>query len=252
MFYALSESQGAALLIGPFGSGKSLVLHALVAGLPETDYATGYLTNSLMSPAEVVLSAARALGSEDLPESAAEVSESYAQRRLEDRLAAIAAGGQRAVLALDDAHAISNPEVWEALRQVLGLGSDGRALLTLLLAGNQDLPDKVEAAPGFAERVAVRVSLVALTEEESLNYVLHRLARAGAARGIFTRSAAERIARLSGGLPSRINHLADLSLAAAYGLGLKVVGPEVVNMVAEDLEKGKLPSEPDDGGAAGS
>ena len=51
---------------------------------------------------------------------------------------------------------------------------------------------------------------------------------------------------IMGGLPSRINHLADLSLAAAYGLGLKVVGPEVVRMVAEDLEKGKFEKDLDD------
>jgi len=239
LLYAVEESQGAALLVGPFGSGKTLLLHTLLSGLPGEGYGTAYLVNALMSPAEVVLSAARALGAEDLPESAAEVSESYAQARLEDRLSAVTAGGRRAVLAVDDAHVIEDPAAWQALRLLVGQWSEDRGLLTLVLAGHNDLLERTEAAPGFAERVALRTSLMPLDAAEVLDYVLHRLARAGAASGIFTRAAADEIARLSGGLPSRVNHLADLSLASAFGTGLKVVGPEVVAMVARELETGE-------------
>ena len=236
LLYATEESRGAALLVGPFGAGKSLLLRALLAGLPPEGFTTGLVTNALMSPAEVVLALARALGAEDMPENAAEVSESYAQHRLESRLSAISAGGGRAVLAIDDAHVIEDAAVWEALRLALGIWGQERAVLTLLLAGHNDLLDRVESAPGFSERVVVRTALVPLSEEESLKYILHRLARAGASGGIFTRAAAGEIARRSGGLPSRINHLADLALAVAFGMGTKVVGPGVVGMVVEELE----------------
>ncbi len=242
LLYAAEESRGAALLVGPFGSGKSLLLRALLAGLSGERFTTGLLTNALMSPAEVVLASARALGAEDLPESAAEVSESYAQHRLESRLSAISAGGGRAVLAIDDAHVIEAPAIWEALRLALGIWGEERAVLTMLLAGHNDLLDRVESAPGFSERVLVRTALVPLKEEEVLDYILHRLARAGASGGIFTRAAALEIARHSEGLPSRINQLADLALAAAFGMGIKVVGPGAVRMVVEELQ-----SRPGDG-----
>jgi general secretion pathway protein A len=239
LLYAVDEARAAALLVGPFGSGKSLVLRALLGGLAGAGgYRTGLLSNSLMSPAETVLAAAHALGAEDLPEGAAAVSESYAQDRLEACLRTLAAGSVRAVLAIDDAHAIESPAVWEALRQMLGIPAGEGAPLTLLLAGDSPLLERVAAAPGFSERVAVCTALTPLSPEESLDYLLHRLACAGATSGIFTSRAAEAIARLSGGLPSRINHLADLALAAAFGLGLKVVSPEVVAMVAEGAAAG--------------
>lgn len=243
MLYAVDEALGLAVLAGPFGAGKTLLLHVLMGGLGgSAEYRMGLLTNSLLGPAETVLAAARALGADELPERAADVSESYAQDRLEKRLAALAAAGKRAVLALDDAHAIEAPQVWEALRQMLSIQSEGRPLLTLILSGAESLSERVAAAPGLSERIAVQTSLLPLTSEETLDYLLHRLARAGASSGIFTRGAAEAVARLSGGLPARINRLADLSLAAAFGLGHKVVGPDTVRMAAADIERGPLSS----------
>jgi len=241
LLYAIEESRSAALLVGDFGSGKTLVLRALAGGLSGTGrYRAGMLTNTLLSPAEVVLAAARALGAEDLPESPAAVSESRAQDRLAAHLQALAAGSARAVLAIDDAQAIESPRVWEALRQMLSIPAGELAPLTLLLAGSPALADRLKAAPGFSERIGVRSALAPLSEEETLDYLLHRLACAEAASGIFTRRAAQAIARLSGGLPARINQLAELALAAAFGLGLKVVGPEVVAMAAEELTGGEV------------
>lgn len=246
LLYAVDDSPCAALLSGPSGSGKTLVLRALLGGLAGSEeYRAGLLVNSMMGPAEVVYSAARALGVADLPESAAAVSESHAQARLEQRLAELASGGVRAVLAIDDAHAIASPAVWEALRQTLSTGAAQGASLALVLAGNDSLPARVGSADGFNERVGVRTSLAPLTPEESLDYLLHRLACAGASSGVFTRRAAETLARLSGGLPSRINHLADLAMAAAFGLGMRAIGPEIVAMAAEESSAARTP------GAAG-
>jgi type II secretory pathway predicted ATPase ExeA len=236
LLYAADECRGAALLVGPFGSGKSLLLRALLAGLPNDRFITGRITNALMSPAEVILSCARALGAEDLPEAASEVSESLAQHRLEGRLEAIAAGGLRALLAIDDAHVIKDPATWEALRLVLSTWGGERAALAVVLLGHNELMSRIEAAPGFDERVTVRTALVPLTPEEVLEYILHRMARAGAAGAAFTQAAAVEIARRSEGLPAHVNRLADLSLAAAYGMGMQVVGPGVVKMVAEEFE----------------
>jgi general secretion pathway protein A len=238
LLYAVEEPRGAALLTGPFGTGKSLLIKALLAGLPSDRFVSGRVSNALMSPAEVVLSCARALGAEDLPAGAAEVSESLAQARLEMRLEAIVASGRQAVLVIDDAQVIADRAIWEALRLLLAAQVEDRAALTLVLAGHDSLLDLAGAAPGFSERLAVRTSLVPLTAEEALEYILHRLARAGARSGIFTRQAAEEIARFSGGIPAVINRIADLCLAAAFGTGQLVVGPGLVRMVTEEEGQG--------------
>jgi type II secretory pathway predicted ATPase ExeA len=243
LLYAVDESLGLALLTGPFGTGKSLLLHTLLTGLKSSaEHRMGLLPNSLLSPAELVLAAARALGADELPERAADVSESYAQDRLEKRLLALAGSGRHAVLAIDDAHAIEPRPVWEALRQTLSIQSEGQPLLTLILCGAESLRERIDASPGLGERVAVHTSLLPLTPEETLDYIIHRLARSGASSGIFTRGAAESIARLAGGIPARVNRLADLSLAAAFGLGHKVVGPEVIKMASASLDRGDAPA----------
>jgi len=240
MLYAVDESQAAALLVGPFGSGKSLVLRALLGGLSGAGgYRVGLLPSSLMGPADAVLAAAHALGAGDLPRDPAQISEAYAVGRLEQLLRSLAAEELRVVLAIDDAHAIESPAVWEMLRQVLGIAAGEAGALTLLLSGSPVLLERVAAAPGFKERVGVCTTLAPLAAEEGLDYILHRLSCAESESGIFTARAAEAIVRLSGGLPSRINHLADLSLAAAFGLGLKVVGPEVVEMAAAGAAAGQ-------------
>jgi general secretion pathway protein A len=234
LLYAVDESRGAALLVGPFGSGKTLVLRALLDGLPKDRFAVGRVRNALMRPAEVVLSCARALGAAELPEDAASVSESFAQARLEGRLEAVGASGRRAVLAVDDAHVITGPAVWEALRLVLCSAAGANSSAALIMTGAADLLDLSESVPGFSERVAVRSALSALTREETLDYILHRLDRAGASSGIFTREAAMEIARRSEGVPGKINRLADLALAAGSGMGMSAVGPDLVRMVAEE------------------
>lgn len=244
MLYAVDEARGAAVLTGPHGSGKTLLVRTLLSGLPPEAYHARMLTNALMDPAEVVLSAARALGADELPESAADISASYAQSRLEARLDALSAGGKRAVLAMDDAHVIEDPRVWEALRLMLNAAPGERLPLTLVLVGGEKLSGRLARIEGFAERVSVRIALAPLADREVPEYILHRLQCAGASRGVFTRRAAEEIARLSGNLPAGVNRLADLALAAAFGLGLKVIGPEVVRLAAENREspRGGVPA----------
>ena len=236
LLYAADETQGAALLAGPFGTGKTLLLKALMGGLHGERFCCGTVRNALMSPAEVVLSCARALGAEDLPESPADVSASLAQYRLEGRLEAIAAKEQKALLVIDDAHVIEDPKVWEALRLVLGFGRQDVPVLTMILAGHGDLYERVDACPGFPDRVVVRTALTPLTEDQTLEYLLHRLSRAGASSGIFTRDAAMEIYRSAAGIPSRINHLADLAMAAAFGMKVKAIGAGIIRMVAEEVE----------------
>jgi MSHA biogenesis protein MshM len=237
LLFAVDGGRGAALLAGPFGSGKTLLLRALLAGLPPDRFVTGRVGNALMAPAEVVLACARALGAVGLPERAAEVSASLAQDRLEGRLESAAAAGKRAVLAIDDAQVIRDAEVWEALRLVLGAAASDRPGPSLILAGESGgLSARLEAVPGFAERLAVRAALEPLRPEEVPEYLLHRLSCAGASSGVFTRSAAEEIARRSEGLPARINRLADRAMAAACAAGRRAVGPEAVRDAARGLE----------------
>ena len=67
------------------------------------------------------------------------------------------------------------------------------------------------ARPQLNDRVAVFSVLEPLSRTETIRYISHRMAVAGAKREIFHRSALDALCERSGGVPRRINRLADLS-----------------------------------------
>ena len=55
-----------------------------------------------------------------------------------------------------------------------------------------------------------------LEEQETADYVIHRLHAAGATRAIFTDDALQAVHRLSQGIPRRINRLCDLAMVVGF------------------------------------
>ncbi|MEK6239231.1 MAG: hypothetical protein N2C14_31320, partial [Planctomycetales bacterium] len=66
-------------------------------------------------------------------------------------------------------------------------------------------------------------------------YLEHRLIAAGGRPETFTPEGVEMLHRLSGGLPRRINRLADLSLVVGYAEELERIGAAEVESVCEEL-----------------
>jgi len=83
-----------------------------------------------------------------------------------------------------------------------------------------------------AERVAVHCRVGRLGHRESLRYIEHVSACAGGPPSVFTRPATHLVARLSRGLPRRINILCHTALLFAYGQNERRVSRSVVRMAA--------------------
>ena len=75
------------------------------------------------------------------------------------------------------------------------------------------------ATAALDERIDIKVFLPALTADETAAYVEHRLAAAGASREIFSAEALTTVHQLTGGMPRRINRLCDLALLVGYANG---------------------------------
>jgi general secretion pathway protein A len=93
----------------------------------------------------------------------------------------------------------------------------------------------VERLPQLDERMGVKCLLRPLTVEETMSYVQHRLALAGAQSSMFTSGALETVHRLSHGMPRRINRLCDLALLIAFADEQAMIEEAHIEAVSQEL-----------------
>ena len=68
-----------------------------------------------------------------------------------------------------------------------------------------------------------------LSEQETQDYIHHRLKVANSANDIFTEDAVRLIYENSGGIPRRINQICDLSLLCGYNKNSENINIDIVN-----------------------
>lgn len=234
--YTIENQHSAALLTGPPGSGKTLLLRLLGDQLPDRFRPIVELVFPQMPAAELLASFAAGLGATP-PLAAGGVLPTIADSiaRIQAKLREHAAKGRHTVLAIDDAQLLEGNRTFETLRLLLNMEADGRPLLTLLLVGQPALLPMMERMPHFEERLGAKCLLRPLTVEETMSYVSHRLTTAGAQQTIFDTAALETLFRLTRGVPRRINRLCDLALLIAFADEQPTVDPAHIEAVAQEL-----------------
>ena len=137
---------------------------------------------------------------------------------------------------IDEAHVIEDRHVWEGLRLLLNLQLDDRFLMTLILLGQPELKEKVNANKQLSQRISIRCHVSSLSEEESKAYVVHRLKIAGREIPLFTPESLRFIYEKSGGIPRRINSICDLALLSGFGKSSKEIDLVTLQEVVRDIE----------------
>lgn len=230
--YVIENSRGAALLSGPAGVGKSLLIRSLFHALPDTIAPRAHIVFPRM-PGEQLLShiAGELTGGEKEYFDSAEQSVHAIQTALTNALNE----GRHAVLAIDEAQMLVDPESLELLRLLLNFETENGLGMTLILVGQGSMIPAIERAPSLEERLAVKCILRAFSLEETASYISHRLQSAGAQREVFTHDAMDTIHQLSGGIPRRINRICELALLVGYAEQRGVIDVEQIEGVTEEL-----------------
>ena len=139
------------------------------------------------------------------------------------------------LMLIDNAHLI-NPNVLEQLRRISATKVNDRRVLSVVLAGNSDLA-RIMDSPAMSQikfHSQVRFNIRVYTEEETANYVSHRLKLAGSNDDVsFSDDAAALIYRYTGGTPSLINTLCNAVLTESYALDSHVITEDLVRRVAD-------------------
>ncbi len=143
------------------------------------------------------------------------------------------------VLIIDEAHELSD-YVLEEIRLLLNFESDNAKHLQIVLSGQPELREKLNQPNlrQLKDRVALRCKMHPLPNvDEVERYITERLLIAGSDQpNIFTPGAIDFIFQCSEGFPRRINNLCDNSLIAAYAAGEQVIGHQIIEEVADNLD----------------
>ncbi len=230
LLYGLQSGGGFVLLTGEIGTGKTTVSRAFLEQVP-AHCKVAYVFNPRLSVMELLQTVCEEFGIE-VAASGAKAQVDALNRFL---LATHAAGGI-SVLMIDEAQKLSS-SVLEQLRLLTNLETNERKLLQIILIGQPELRRKL-AKPELeqlAQRVVARFHLGPLAASDVAPYMQHRLAVAGLQGAMpFEARALRRIHGLTGGVPRRINVLADRALLGAYASGHSRVSAAVLAKAAAE------------------
>jgi general secretion pathway protein A len=231
--YVIENQHGAALLAGGFGVGKTLLVRLLAEQLPDRFQPLVHLVYPQMPADDLLTVLAAELGATAPPASSPTVADSVLA--IQRRLAGAVNQGKHTVVAIDDAQLLEDRRTFEALRLLLNFDVAGRPALTLLLVGQPSLLPALERMPQLDERLGAKCLLRPFTIEETVSYIQHRLASAGAKRSIFEDAALDLLFELTLGVPRRINRLCDLALLIGFADERSTIGTMQIQAVAQEL-----------------
>jgi general secretion pathway protein A len=242
LLYGLRGGGGFVLLTGEIGAGKTTVCRCFLEQLPKRCN-VAYIFNPKLTVPELLKSICEEfrIPYEHQGPEAATVKDFIDP--LNEFLLRTHAVGQNNVLIIDEAQNLS-ADVLEQLRLLTNLETNERKLLQIILIGQPELRTML-ARPDLeqlAQRVIARFHLGALSENETTQYIAHRLSVAGMVTALpFTSKAIRRIHQLSRGVPRRINLLCGRALLGAYASGTTTIDNGIVEKAATEVfDKGEF------------
>lgn len=143
------------------------------------------------------------------------------------------------VLIVDDAHNLSL-KVLEEIRMLSGLETRKEKVLHVILVGQPSLNDLLDSQEmeQLVQRVRLRYHIKALSENDTRDYIHHRLTIAGAEdpKKIFAPDTLPIVCKYTGGLPRLINTLCDTAMTCAFADNIHSVTASILNIAVEELQ----------------
>jgi general secretion pathway protein A len=147
------------------------------------------------------------------------------------------ARGQRVVAVIDEAQNLSM-DALEELRMLSNLETEKSKLMQIVLVGQPQLRDKLSMPEleQLRQRVTVRYHIEPLDQEETANYINHRLRRAALGAPLeMSREVTDAVHEWSGGIPRLINVICDGALLFGYAEEQHQIDLPLLNEVFEEL-----------------
>ncbi len=232
LYYGLENAKGLIVLTGEVGTGKTTALRWILRRL-DSSVLAAYVFNPRLSIDEFYHHVTQMLNIKDWSNKAELLQ--VMGKVLEERHRR----GLRTVLIIDEAHELSD-YVLEEIRLLMNFESDNAKHLQIVLTGQPELREKLNQPNlrQLKQRVALRCKMHALPNVDEIErYITERLLIGGSDQpNIFTPGAIDFIFQCSEGIPRQINNLCDNAMLAAYAAGEQIIGRQIVEEVADNLD----------------
>jgi general secretion pathway protein A len=231
--YGIQSRKGFVLLTGEVGTGKTTLINKLLEWLRLQQVATAFVFNSRLNTTQFLDYMMADFG---IP--CDSKAKSQILLRLYNWLLDRYRAGETAVLIVDEAQNLTD-EVLEEIRMLTNLETFTEKLLQIVLVGQPELEQKLKQPQlrQLRQRLTLRAKTHSLTLEETKAYIQQRLRIAGSnGQQIFDSDSLLAVHHYSSGIPRVINLLCEHCLVSAFVDQQRVIGPEVVEVVARDFD----------------
>ena len=232
--YGVSRNEGFIVITGEIGAGKTMVLRSLIESLNGSNVITGHLVTTQLGAEDTLRMVGAAFGFrvKDVPKSELLIT-------LEAFLISQTSKGKRCLLIVDEAQNLT-PRAVEELRMLSNFQFGNQALLQSFLVGQPEFREILQQPEmeQFRQRVAATCHIGPLENDETRAYIEHRLKCAGSTgKPSFEPAAFDAIHKASGGIPRRINTIADRLLLAGFLAGRTSISVGDVSEVVGELQQ---------------
>jgi len=229
--YGILNNVGFIVITGEIGSGKTTLIKKFLSQL-EKKIITAVISNTNVESKEFLQMLLQELGIEYSKEE----TKADLLNHLHHFLIEKYASRQQVVLIVDEAQNLPSA-VLEEIRMISNLQTEKNFLIQIILVGQPPLRDKLlhPSLEQFLQRVSLSYHLFPLSEQETKDYIKHRLKLAGAKYPIFSEEALKAVFKHSQGVPRIINTLCEAALVYGFADEKREIGAEIIETIIEEL-----------------
>jgi len=236
--YVVEEHKLGGMLIGPYGVGKSMVIELLAERVRNRP---GTLYMQFDAPPNGTLALAKQIVAR-LGHSAPIYDQISALDVIHRYFTEGNPSMAHIVLTIDEAQLLRDASTFEFLHLLTNIritkrdGVLGKSAITLILVGYSDVLQQMAGAPSLAQRLQFCWNLEPLNEQQTMEYVYHRIRASGGDIWLFSEDALKEVYETSGGLPRIINNICDTALLMGCADSASQISVDIVRRAVAELQ----------------